>query len=93
MSLRLETSWFSAEDAEASNNCGGNNDPGSGSAPQSPASGLAGGVENDHDGRKAWEETFGEQRGPEQWDEERILDFIQVNFVALSSFLRGDILR
>lgn len=82
LSLRLETTWFSTlEDHVAGQGQG----QGQGQGAESPSSGGsssasgAGSVEG-------WGQASGGRRGPQQWDEEKAVLFIQV---CVCACLRG----
>eukprot|EP00903_Cladosiphon_okamuranus_P019892 g18284.t1 len=71
LSLRLETTWFSTlEDGIAGQG------QGQGQAAESPSSGVSGAVSG-ADSIEEWGQASGGRRGPQQWDEEKAVLFIQ----------------
>lgn len=76
LSLRLETTWFSTIDEQED---GGNGNVNAGRAAESPSSEAAASSAGSF---QDWGQASGGRRGPEQWDEEKAVLFIQVRRVV-----------
>lgn len=88
MSLRLETTWFGAQDTNGVDNNAYNDASQHGFAPGSTAqsSPSGKGMGESGNGEGGWGGADGVQRGPAQWDEEKTVDFFQVSRARIALF-------